>query len=130
RKDGASVAAEASSYAVQSGGKPAGVVGSFADVGARKRAEEALRKTHGILNAVIEGTTDVVTVTDLEGRCLLVNAAAARYYGSETEAVLGKDAGAFFGSETARSFREHDRLVIEANEARTFEETVTRGESS
>jgi diguanylate cyclase (GGDEF)-like protein/PAS domain S-box-containing protein len=125
RKDGTSFAADWSAYPIGPGG---GLFGTLADISVRKRAEDALRKTHGVLQSIIEGTTDAVTVTDLDGRYLLVNPAAARFLSLQPESMLGKDAAAFFPAETARALREADHRVIEGNEARSLEETIVIGE--
>jgi diguanylate cyclase (GGDEF)-like protein/PAS domain S-box-containing protein len=130
RKDGGTLSADVTAFPVTSEGRSAGVVVSLSDVSVRRRAEEALRKTHGVLQAVIEGTTDAITVIDLEGRYLLINAAGARYLGRDAEAVLGNDASAFYSPESARALRNADRRVVEANETRTLEETLTVGEKT
>ena len=130
RRDGSTFAADLSAWPVIEGGKPHGLVGTLVDVSVRRRAEEALRKTHGVLQAVIEGTTDAVTVTDLEGRYLLINAAGARYLGRDPEEVLGRDASGFHSPESAKALRAADARIIEANETRTFEETVSVGEQT
>jgi len=126
RKDGTSFAADFAAHPILRQGHLAGAVGMIADVSVKKRAEEALRKTHGILQAIVEGTTDVVTVTDLDGRYLLINGAGARYFGTEPESVLGRQADAFFDAESAKALREAESAVIAANETRTFEETLSR----
>ncbi len=49
-------------------GEFAGFLGCCADITERKRAEESLRENSDLLQAVIEGTTDVVYLKDRTGR--------------------------------------------------------------
>src|SRR5688572_7920419 len=74
-----------------------------------------------ILHAVIDATPDAVFVKDLEGRYILVNAAAARFIGLSQEEVIGKHDLDIYPPETARSFIETDQQVLASGVAQTFE---------
>ena len=52
------------------------------DITERKRVEQALTERTALLNGVLEGTTDVVFVKDLNGRCLVANSACVAVLGS------------------------------------------------
>jgi PAS domain S-box-containing protein len=121
-------------------GNVRGVIGITRDISERKRAEDHLRdalegrvrertaelqSTNTILQAVIEGTTDLVFVKDAEGRYLLVNSAVARNAGRPPSEILGRDDFALFPPEVARSSREDDQKVMGTGEGHTFEEHVT-----
>ncbi len=80
-----------------------------------------------ILHAVIDATPDAVFVKDLEGRYILVNAAAARFIGLSQDAVIGKHDLDIYPPDTARGFIEDDKQVLAAGVPRTFE-GVARGE--
>ena len=123
-------------------GNVRGVIGITRDVSERKRAEDDLRGTlekrvqertaelqsaNAILQAVIEGTTDLVFVKDLEGRYLLLNSAVARHSGRTVGEILGKDDGVLFPADVAESFRKDDLRVMMTGEGHTFEEHVTSG---
>jgi two-component system, cell cycle sensor histidine kinase and response regulator CckA len=123
-------------------GNVRGVIGITRDISERKRAEDGMRdalegavrertaelqSANAILQAVIEGTSDLVFVKDLEGRYLLVNSAVARNAGRTQAEILGKDDRALFPPELAESFREDDRKVVRTGEGHTFEEHVTSG---
>jgi PAS domain S-box-containing protein len=45
----------------------------------RRRAEESLQKSHNLLHGVIENTSDVVFVKDVDGHYLMVNSAFVRF---------------------------------------------------
>jgi PAS domain S-box-containing protein len=93
----------------------------------RLQAEEALRESHSLLNAIFEGTPDAAFVKDTRGRYLLINTAAAGLVGRCPEEVLGKDDTALFEPETARAFREADRRVLEGGGVLTYEDTLPVG---
>jgi two-component system, cell cycle sensor histidine kinase and response regulator CckA len=116
-----------------------GVIGITRDISARKRAEDDLRETleglvqertgelqsaNAILQAVIEGTTDLVFVKDAEGRYLLLNTAVARNSGRTAEEILGRDDRVLFPTDLAGRFRDHDLEVMRTGEVKTFEEHV------
>jgi PAS domain S-box-containing protein len=90
-----------------------------------KRAEEELRESRKLLNAVIEGTSDAVYVKDLNGRYLHFNSAAARITGKSPKDVLGKDDSFLFSPDEAKTIMERDRSVIAAGSTMTCEESVT-----
>ncbi len=91
----------------------------------RSRADEALRRSHGVLQAVIEGTTDAVFVKDLQGRYLMINSAGARLLGKAVAEVLGKDDTELFSPETAQGIMERDRQVMASGITRTYEDLGT-----
>jgi len=81
----------------------------------------ALPNSDQILQAVIEATPDAIFVKDLDGRYVLVNAAAARFLGKSPEDILGKHDLELYSEETARRFIEDDRKVLSTGEAHSFE---------
>ncbi len=126
-------------------GHVVGVIGITRDISERKRAEDDLRdalearvrertaelqSANAILQAVIEGTTDLVFVKDLEGRYLLVNSAVARNAGRTSGEILGQDDSALFPPDRARAFHADDLGVVRTGEPHTFEEHVTAGGSA
>ena len=67
----------------------------------RVRAEEELRRTTQLLQAVIDGTQDVIYVKDRDGKHLMFNSAASRMVGKPADEVLGRDDTAIFDPEDA-----------------------------
>ncbi len=92
------------------------------DITERKRAQRALIESHNLLNAVIEGTDDIVFVKDLKGRYLMINAAGVRAFGRAADEVLGKDDLLLFPRETATSIMKRDRRVMATGVSEVFEE--------
>ncbi|MCO5214509.1 MAG: PAS domain-containing protein, partial [Caldilinea sp.] len=70
-------------------GRLAGLVVMHVNVSDRARAEQATRRSTELLQAVIDGTPDVVYIKDTEGRYLLCNNALAEFAGRACEQVLG-----------------------------------------
>lgn len=91
----------------------------------RKLAEASLRESRELLRAVVEGTSDVVYVKDMEGRYRLFNGAASRTVGKHPDEVLGKDDTFLFPIDEARNLMQADRAVMTAREVVTCEESVT-----
>ncbi|HSA92906.1 MAG TPA: PAS domain S-box protein [Terriglobales bacterium] len=92
------------------------------DIRERKRAEEELRQSHRLTEAVIEGTSDVVFVKDVEGRYLLINTACAQALGHRREEIIGRTDADLLDGATARNFREGDLRALRSGVALTSEE--------
>ncbi len=86
---------------------------------------QAWAGVHDLLRAVAGGTTDALYVKDRDGKYLLFNDAAARFFGRPVESVLGKDDMAFFDEASAAQMGGRDRQVMESGVTRTWEETLT-----
>ena len=74
-----------------------------------------------ILQAVIEATPDAIFVKDLDGRYVVVNAAAARFLGRPAEEIVGKHDLELYPEETARRFIADDKEVLAAGTPLVFE---------
>ena len=83
-----------------------------------------------ILQAVIEATPDAIFVKDLDGRYVLVNAAAARFLGRSPEDIIGRNDLELYPAATARQFIEDDRRVLESGQAQSFEGVATSAEGT
>ncbi len=62
--------------------------GSIIDITRRKVAEEELRTIKDRLESLINNTTDVIVIIDLEGRVMQINPAFEKTYGWTTEEVI------------------------------------------
>src|SRR6478609_647290 len=81
----------------------------------------AIPNSFDILKAVIEATPDAIFVKDLEGRYVVVNAAAAQFLGRTPADIVGKRDLELYPEETARRFIEDDRLVLATGTTHSFE---------
>lgn len=96
----------------------------FTDITERKKHEEALKRVHSILNALVAGSTDAIFVKDREERYLLGNQALAAVLDRPVTGIVGADDFALFPAESAERFRADDRRVMDEGATRTYEETV------
>jgi PAS domain S-box-containing protein len=85
----------------------------------------AIPNSYDILQAVIEATPDAIFVKDLDGRYVLVNAAAARFIGKASGEIVGRNDFELYPEEDARVFLEADRQVLASGEAQAFEGVAT-----
>jgi two-component system NtrC family sensor kinase len=92
---------------------------------ARRRAEVALQENYQIMQAVFEGTSDIIFVKDLQGRYVMINSAGARVMGKAPEDVIGKDDATFFTAESVGQIMQHDCQVLTSGVTQTYEETGT-----
>src|SRR5260221_2213732 len=100
------------------------VASVLASAYARRSAEEDSDKTHGVLEAVIEGTTDDVFVKDVDGRFIVLNARAAQTIGRPREELIGRLLHEVLPQQVADMMAETDRLILERGTVETFEEIV------
>ena len=90
----------------------------------RQQAEEALRESEQRLQAIIDNTSAVIFVKDLELCYILVNREFERRYHVERDQIRGKTDFDIHPREVAQAVRANDRRVIERGEPIQFEEAV------
>jgi len=90
----------------------------------RRQAEEALRDSEQRLQDIIDNTSAIVSVKDLELRYLLVNREYERRYRVRRDQVRGKTDFDIFPPEVAKAIRLNDSRVIETGEPIEFEEVL------
>jgi two-component system cell cycle sensor histidine kinase/response regulator CckA len=93
------------------------------DVTERKQAQAALLHSHTLLNAVVEGTGDVIYVKDPEGRYLMINAAGARYFGRSPAEIVGRRDQDLLAHDLAATMAAEDTRVMVTGVATVREET-------
>jgi rsbT co-antagonist protein RsbR len=105
-------------------GKPMRMTGTLTDITRRKDAEDELRRSQSLLNALIDHSPAIIHIRDPEGRFVLVNNNHAAFVNMERDQILGKTAQEVFSPEVAESFRKSDRAVLETGQPVAEEETV------
>ncbi len=105
-------------------GQPVNFATITRDLTESKRIEQALADRTELLNGVLEGTTDVIFVKDLNGRVLLANAAFAAAARSTPEQLVGKRDEELFPPDVAAEIRQHDEAVIAGGSPIQIEETI------
>src|ERR1700675_561071 len=96
----------------------------LAESGERQRAEEALRISEQRLQDILDNTTAVVFVKDLELRYILVNREYERRHQVQREQIRGKTDFDIHPHDVAETLRANDRHVIEGGTPIQFEEAV------
>ena len=125
RKDGHVIWADLSSTLVPAtGSAPAFFATVVVDITERKRAEEELRESEQRLQDIVDNTTAVVFVKDLDLRYLLVNREYERRHRVRRDQIRGKTDFDILPHDVAEAVRDNDRRVIEAGVPIQFEETV------
>ena len=84
----------------------------LAERGERQRAEEALRISEQRLQDILDNTTAVVFVKDLELRYILVNREYERRHQVQREQIRGKNDFDIHPQDVAERVRANDRHVI------------------
>jgi PAS domain S-box-containing protein len=90
----------------------------------RNRVEEALRESEERLQDIIDNTTAVVFVKDLELRFVLINREFERRFQVQREQVHGKTDFDIYAHAAAEMARGSDRQVIEAGVPLQFEQVA------
>ncbi len=106
-------------------GRLVGALVMHINVSALARAEEATRRSTELLQAVADGTPDVVYVKDIQGRYLLCNKAMADFTGRPIEQILGCDDRALFGATEAGPLVDHDRTMFATATVQATEKWLT-----
>ena len=103
-------------------GKPYQYVAIRADITERKQTEQALQESEQLLSAIIDNSTAVIYVKNLEGKYLLVNRRFSELFHLDIDAALDKTDYDLFSKEQADAFRRIDVSAAAADHALTVEE--------
>jgi PAS domain S-box-containing protein len=90
----------------------------------RRRAEDALRDSQHLLQAIIDNSKAVIFVKDLQGRYLLINRRFEELFHVRRDSITGKSDYDLFSKERADAFREFDQRVLAAGAALEAEELI------
>ena len=106
-------------------GHPIAIVGVSRDITERKKAEDSSRNTERLLNAVMDGSSDVIYVKDCQSHWLFVNPALERIAGKPSSELLGKnDLEIYPNREIGAAMMANDRRIMDSGKAETIEETI------
>ena len=97
------------------------------DVTAQREEVEALRRERELFRTVIHCAPDAIFAKDLEGRYTLINPAGARAIGAQPQDIIGCTDQELFLPLDAQSTMEHDRTVLAAGRALTYESDDMEG---
>lgn len=94
------------------------------DITLRKQAQDALRTSEQQLQSVLDNSTAVIYVKDLESRYLRVNRRFEEIYNIAKGQAKGKTDFDLFPKDLAEALRANDQKVLEAGSPMEFEEVV------
>ncbi|WP_052672422.1 PAS domain S-box protein [Aliterella atlantica] len=100
------------------------------DITERRQSQEALRESEQRLQAILDNSTALIYVKDLQGRYLMINAWAGILLNIDREYIKGKTDYELFPKEIADSYRTNDLKVLEARSPLDWEETVLQSDGS
>jgi PAS domain S-box-containing protein len=118
-------------YEIHAYPAPEGISVYFRDVTQRMRADEALRESNILLQAISDSTDDVIFAKDIDGRLRYANPATLLLLGKTLDQVLGKTDAELLGDESAaRSVMENDRRIMQTGISEEIEERVPLADGS
>lgn len=92
------------------------------DITDRKNSEDALRESEGRLQAILDNSSAVIYVKDLQGKYQLINRKFEALFNMTRADVRDKTDFDIFPLEIAKAFRENDQKVIERGVPLEWEE--------
>ncbi|MEG4518066.1 MULTISPECIES: PAS domain-containing protein [unclassified Microcoleus] len=91
---------------------------------ARQNTQKALRKSEALLQAILDNSTAVIYIKDLDGKYLLTNRHFDNLFDITKEQITGKTDGDIFPQDKAGALRENDLKVLESSSPLTLEEII------
>jgi PAS domain S-box-containing protein len=98
------------------------IVGTATDITDRKHIEHELSASEERLQALLNNSTSVIYMKDLQSRYILINHRYAELFHLDQATAKGKTDYDFFPPEIATAFQSNDRAVIESGTAIEWEE--------
>ncbi|UNU25181.1 PAS domain-containing sensor histidine kinase [Microcoleus vaginatus] len=90
----------------------------------RQNTQKALRKSEALLQAILDNSTAVIYIKDVEGKYLLTNRHFDNLFDIAKEQITGKTDGDIFPQDKAAALRENDLKVLESSSPLTIEEII------
>ncbi|MEG3894913.1 MULTISPECIES: PAS domain-containing protein [unclassified Microcoleus] len=90
----------------------------------RQNTQKALRKSEALLQAILDNSTAVIYIKDVDGKYLLTNRHFDNLFDIAKEQITGKTDGDIFPEDKAAALRENDLKVIESSSPLTLEEII------
>ncbi|MDJ0578030.1 MAG: PAS domain S-box protein [Xenococcaceae cyanobacterium MO_234.B1] len=119
RRDGSTFAEEVSLTLTEYG-----LVCVCRDISERKQVELALRESQEKLQAIMDNTSNVIYLKDVQGRYLLINRQYEKLFHLTREQIIGKTDSEIFSAEIAAAVMSNDLQILAAKMSLEFEETV------
>ncbi|AGW14688.1 transporter substrate-binding domain-containing protein [Megalodesulfovibrio gigas] len=128
RADGTSFPAEYTTAPLRKGEDIAGAVVTFRNITERLATRRALAEKQNFLQSVIDNSSALIYVKDLQGRYILGNQTWRRTSAAAFAEPIGLTDADLFPEALARQLQENDRTVIESLRPHSWEEIVTNSQ--
>jgi PAS domain S-box-containing protein len=100
-----------------------GVCGAvYAGIRARAAIDRKLRESRELLVSIVENSSALIYVFDVEGRCILSNRSHALLFGKESSEIIGRLRSSYMDESTSEEHRQNDLRVIAQGRPITLEE--------
>ncbi len=90
----------------------------------RQNTQKALRKSEALLQAILDNSTAMIHIKDVDGKYLLTNSHFDNLFHMAKEQITGKTDGDIFPQDKAAALRENDLKVIESCSPLSIEEVI------
>jgi PAS domain S-box-containing protein len=103
-------------------------IGTVLDITERKKAEEIIRASESRLKAIMDNTSAVIVLKDVQSRYLMINRRYEQLYNLTQHQIIGKTTAEIHPSDIAARLMANDRQVIDTRQPLEFEEVVLHGD--
>lgn len=94
------------------------------DISERKRMQQTLEQNEARFRSIIDNSTSLIYVNDLEGKFLVANRALTELLQLGWQQIIGKSREQIMPGEAAAQHRAHDLQVIRSHQPLSLEETL------
>jgi PAS domain S-box-containing protein len=94
------------------------------EIGQRQRTQAALQDSEAKLRAIIDNSSDIIFIKDLQGRYLLLNPAGVKLFDRPIQELLGKRDQDLLPSTIAEKLWLDDQRVMASGRTQSFEDTI------
>lgn len=103
-------------------GNPLRSRGTVQDITAAVEQNQALESVHSMLEALVQGSSDVIFVKDQAGQYQVANQALAQLLDRKIEDIIGSDDLSLFPQHMAERFRADDQRIMQQKQTESYEE--------
>ncbi|MBD1826621.1 PAS domain-containing protein [Microcoleus vaginatus GB1-A2] len=96
----------------------------------RQNAQKALQKSEALLQAILDNSTAMIYIKDVDGKYLLTNRHFKNLFHLAKEQIIGKTDSDIFPQDKAEVLRENDLKVLEACSPLTIEEVIPQDDGA
>ncbi len=94
------------------------------DISEKKRAEDTLRRTTDQLQSILDNSTAMIYITDLQERSMMMNRQSRMVFNLTPEEVVGRRMTGMLPEETLAQLFANNRQVVESRTTMEFEEVT------